>query len=419
MAEFYTLEQLVRSSANVISKHGKSSYSMSQALIKDFGTIYYNNKVVIYNEDTGILEIRMGMGTKTEKAYKGMHSIRMAIYGVEGKVYSSLEELYAEKTGLVADTDDINKMKQAIRGETSIGNRRAQAKKEEERRASGKGGRYSEKPEEVNKFKIRYNSDDPNAQLDGYIIPVASINPDTGAYTYGDSGKIFYMENPIGIDSIVRVSCSCSSYFFTFSWYNYAHGVHLGQQPAPYPGKADYSETKLNIYKKPGMCKHLMMFTMLLLNGGIISKEGTNNFNTNLQLIRNRAEKLAVPRKLADNSDWGNHLRNLNQMLFRADKMRRAQYTNSTHRLKFLDDELDKVSPDGYYDWSQHKVSSRKVSGFKGNPRKGLNRDVYTDQGGRDAFGDIMNMLKGSAYGDEILNIIKRSNKGYDDYGSL
>lgn len=386
-----TIESLVRSSARIYSEQAPSRYngwkatpkythSIGTALIKGFGTIYYNNKVVVYNEDTGILEIRMGIGTKTEKAYQGMHSVRMALYGVEGKVYNSLQELYAEKTGQVADAEDINKMKSAIRGETTIGDRRAAKQRE----AEGSAGRPVKGEEDVNKFSLRYNADDANAVLDGYVIPVASIDPDTGAYTYGDSGKVFYMEQGININTICRVSCSCSDYFFRIAWYNWGAGAHLGQQPASYPGKSSNSRTVQNIDKVPGMCKHLMMFTMLLLNGGIIKKEGTTNFEANLQLIRNRAEKLSTPRKLADNTDWGNHLRELNRSLFKADKMRRSQINTEP--------EMPEVSPDGYYDWAKYNVAKRKGN-YKGNIRKGLTKDTYYSQGALDSFAQIMKTL--------------------------
>ena len=350
-----TLADLVRSSVNIVSKHGKHGYGMNQAIQKEFGTVYYNNKTVIYNEQSHILEIRMGIGTKTEKAYKGMHSIRMAIYGVEGTIYDSLEELYLDKTGKVADTEDIRDMKKAIRGVTTTTLNRKLNDEERER--------LEDVGREANKFSLVYDLD-PNAQLSGYIIPVASIDPDSGAYTFGDSGKIFYMEKPININSFVRVSCSCSSYFFTCAWYNYQAGAHLGQQPASYPKKTGYSETVLNMKKSPGMCKHLMMFTMLLLNGGIINKADTKGFHFNMQALRNRSEKLTVPRKLADSGDWGKHLRQLQNSLRNADKRRIDKYS---------------MTPNSAYDeWKKSTVAKNSVTFSKAmNARKGVNKDVY------------------------------------------
>ena len=63
------LGELVESSAYIRSLRGKSTYSVEQALQKEFGNIYYNDKVVYYNEQCNIIELRMTMSTKTEKAY--------------------------------------------------------------------------------------------------------------------------------------------------------------------------------------------------------------------------------------------------------------------------------------------------------------------------------------------------------------
>ena len=331
-----TLADLIRSSATIHSLRGKYGYSMAQAIQKQFGTIYYNNKVVVYNEQSRILEIRMGIGTKTEKAYKGLHSVRMAIYGVEGDIYNSLEELYADKTGKVADSEDISTMKKAIRGEGDSALRKEMSDEERERN----------KDKEVNKFSLSYDLE-PNAQLSGYIIPVAAVDANTGAYTYGDSGKVFYMENGIDVNSYVRVSCSCSNYYFVHSLYNYWAGAHLGQAPAAYPGKSESSTTVMNVEKSPGMCKHLMMFTMLLLNGGIIDRVGTKGFQFNLQDLRNRTDKLRVPRKLADSGDWGKHLQNLQRTLRNADKRHVAQYGNndlSSQFKKYEEQEMNRNS---------------------------------------------------------------------------
>ena len=377
-----TLSELIRSSALIHSKRGKYGYSMNQAVQKEFGTIYYNNKTVIYNPDTHILEIRMGMGTKTETAYKGMHSVRMAIYGVEGTIYDSLEELYMDKTGMTADSEDMNDMRKAIRGETSaqIDRRLANADKDWENATK----------KEANKFSLTY--DDKNARLEGYIIPVAAMDSKSGAYTYEDSGRIFYMEKPIDVNSFVRVSCSCTSYYIRNSWYNYQAGAHLGMQPAAYPGKNSYSETVMNVTKSPGMCKHLMMFTMLLLNGGIISKANTKGFQFNMEAIRNRTEKLNVPRKLADSGDWGNHLRELQRSLLKADQRRYSQ--------------MGQTLTDQYNKWKKAQIEHNSITFDKSmNPRKGVNKSTFASNAPMNTFGqDIQNMrAQYGDYADQIM----------------
>ena len=75
----YTIGALVAQSANIESKRGSKTHSMPSALMKDFGTIYYNNKVVIYDEETGIIEIRMMIGTATETQYE-QHDNRYIVF---------------------------------------------------------------------------------------------------------------------------------------------------------------------------------------------------------------------------------------------------------------------------------------------------------------------------------------------------
>lgn len=390
-----TLADLIRSSATIHSLRGKYGYSMAQAIQKQFGTIYYNNKVVIYNEQSHILEIRMGIGTKTEKAYKGLHSIRMAIYGVEGDIYNSLEDLYADKTGKVADSEDINDMTRAMRGEGTPALDREVSDKERERN-SGK---------EANKFTLSYGTD-PNAQLSGYIIPVASIDPNTGAYTYGDSGKIFYMENGIDVNSFVRVSCSCSNYYFVHGLYNYWAGAHLGQAPAPYPGKSESSITIMNVEKSPGMCKHLMMFTMLLLNGGILSKVGTKGFEFNLQDIRNRTNKLQIPRKLADSGDWGKHMQNLQRTLRNADKRHVAQYGNTDLSSQFKEYEKQEMNRNSitFDKWMNGTRKSARDRYYSNTPLSDFAKDTQNIQ---NYYGQNLSTINRATKVRSILDLFK------------
>ena len=392
-----TLADLIRSSATIHSIRGKYGYAMNQAIRKQFGTIYYNNKVVIYNEQSHILEIRMGIGTKTETAYKGMHSVRMAIYGVEGEIYNSLEDLYAEKTGKVADTEDMNDMKAAIRGRGGPALNREMSDRERER------GNFKE----VNKFTISYDTD-PNAQLSGYVIPVASVDPNTGAYTYGDSGKIFYMEKAIDVNSFVRVQCSCSNYYFVHAWYNYASGAHLGQAPMSYPGRNQDSTTIMNVEKTPGMCKHLMMFTMLLLNGGILSKVGTKGFAFNLQDIRNRTNKIQVPRKLADEGDWGKHMQNLQRTLRNADKRHVAQYKNNDLSSKFKEFEKQEINKNSIT-FDKWMNSSKKATRDKYYSNNALNNFAKDVQNLEDYYGQNLKMVQNATTIKRVLDLFRHN----------
>lgn len=392
-----TLADLIRSSATIHSLHGKYGYAMNQAIQKQFGTVYYNNKVVIYNEQSHILEIRMGIGTKTEKAYKGLHSIRMAIYGVEGDIYDSLEDLYADKTGKIADAEDMNNMNRAIQGKGGPALDKNMSDEERERNNF----------KEVNKFTLSYGTE-PNAQLSGYVIPVASVDPNTGAYTYGDSGKVFYMENPIDVNSFVRVQCSCSNYYFVHAYYNYNAGAHLGQAPAAYPSKTQSSTTVMNMDKSPGMCKHLMMFTMLLLNGGILSKVGTKGFAFNLQDIRNRTNKIQVPRKLADEGDWGKHIQNLQRTLRNADKRHVAQYGNSDLSSKFKDFEKQEMNRNSitFDKWMSNSRKSARDNYYSNTPLTDFTKDVQNIE---DYYGQNLSTLSKATRVRKVLDLFRHN----------
>ena len=124
----YTLAQLVASSALIKSSNFKNvrlSHSLSDALQKEMGTVYYNNKVVFYDPDTSIIEIRMMIGTKTETQYTGFHAVRLAIYGAKGQLYNSLEDLYWDKIGDknigsgVDPQGDLQRMRKSMKGKAT------------------------------------------------------------------------------------------------------------------------------------------------------------------------------------------------------------------------------------------------------------------------------------------------------------
>ena len=55
------------------------------------------------------------------------------------------------------------------------------------------------------------------------------------------------------------------------------------------------------------------------------------------------------------------------------------------------DNKQYELTPDGYYDWSAHKVAQRVGKGYK-NIHKGLTKDRYTSQGALDTFQQAMKM---------------------------
>ena len=257
-----TLGELINSSADVESLHGTHSYGKDTIFKKEFGHIYYSDKVAYYNEDYKILEIRLVFGSKSAD-YAGVHVVRMAFYGVEGTIYDSQQSLY----------DEFN-----FNNETR--------------------GRRTTRIASMTR-----NERVTNSVFDGIVIPCASraYSNEGGGYT--PNGKVFYSKTGITLNTKCVISCTCPSYKYTFAQANWLKKAHLGQQPEKYSKRLDRYNKKsmitvrngsdkvtpdgikrsfievrnpnmnkwvLNMKKSPGMCKHIMMATMLLLDGTII-----------------------------------------------------------------------------------------------------------------------------------------------------
>lgn len=301
-----TLQQLILSSSSIVSKRGAANHSMGQALLKSMGNIYYNNKTVIYDEFSGILEIRMVMGTDTETAYKGFHAVRIALTNVVGKIYNSLEDLYWDKIGgLMDDPTVLTEPDRHL--------------KDLRKAANINAGTFTTKNRdlpynELSRLDIQFG-EDILSRLTGYIIPVANTASTKKGETYGTSGKIFYTEEGISVNNIAAVNCSCSDYYVRCGWYNYEAGAHLGPKPVSLKGRNNGDETVMNIHKSPGLCKHLMVLVSLLLNGGILNDMSTSMVDMARGQILKRDEKLIIPRKIAEgeqiNRMWSTLTRNL------------------------------------------------------------------------------------------------------------
>jgi hypothetical protein len=396
----YTIGALVAQSANIESKRGSKTHSMPSALMKDFGTIYYNNKVVIYDEETGIIEIRMMIGTATETQYNDYHAVRIAIYGAKGKVYNSYAELLEEeaentKSGKKA-TYDPQKTLQRIQDAS-----KAQL-------TTDTNGDISDSKEET--FSIKYGRGGA-IELSGVIIPVANTESSHYGQSYGSTGKIFYLKEPISTNSLVRVNCSCSDYHYTCAWYNYEQGVHLGPRPHGYSGRTGRRlDPVRNIHKTAGICKHLMIMLMLLMSGGIIDTKGTSNMQANRELLNSRPEKLNVPQKLTDGNKLSLMYKALEKDIRKAEKTRVFDigYTGYDHQSEVLR---------GYDDWQRGKVKQNAKDLRSGKRtdaiRKGVShagyRNEWTKQAGKDIKKAIKNNTK--SYTD-VLNKYKAQYRG-------
>ena len=102
------------------------------------------------------------------------------------------------------------------------------------------------------------------------------------------------------------MSCTCPSYKYTFAEHNWKHKAHLGVMPEKYSKSlTKYLKSKtlktnngrevqnlnadkcvLNMKKKPGLCKHLMMSAMLLMDGSLIEPGKNYIRDFNLETLR-------------------------------------------------------------------------------------------------------------------------------------
>lgn len=234
-----SLGELIASSGEVISKNGIRSYGQSSVFKKEFGQIYYSEKVAYYNEAYKILELRVTMGSESD-SNDSLHVIRMAFKDVEGKVYNNKKELL-EAIGITNSRKKLTKFDSSVSKNTQ---------------------------KDADTFK----------EYGGLLIPCTvdpSINND-----YSDnflpSGRYFYSKTGITLNNLCCVSCSCSSYRYTFAEYNANAKAHLGPVPTKYRTASPRrwrrlrNESVLNVHKKPGLCKHLMLFSMLLLSGELL-----------------------------------------------------------------------------------------------------------------------------------------------------
>ena len=290
-----TLGQLIDESANVESLHKVSNYGKDKLFEKSFGHIYYSDKVAYYNEEYKILEIRIVFGSKTADN-SDVHVVRMAFYDVDGKVYDSMKSLYDEF------------------------------------------GYYNEPRgrRATNLSTVSRNERVVNSVFDGIVIPCAKGKYSGDKNGYGKDDRVFYSSKGITLDTPCTVSCTCPSYKYTFAQANWDNGAHLGQRPyirgkvlnkykknktilvrnksvkGTKDNKEDmYMDVKnpnfdkwvLNMKHTPGLCKHLMLAALLLLNGDIITPGTKHIRDFNLTLLKRQVREKLAKHNLNNPSD--------------------------------------------------------------------------------------------------------------------
>lgn len=220
------ISQLLRSTEYL--DHYKPAYTFAQ---KEFGDIYLYNKVVRVKPRSSIIEVAMmikGVTDKVNGQPVAAHKVMIAIQGVEQEV--------------VTNQELVDKIREE--------NRSIKDNKELDSKAILKMVRDGEKV------------------LEGRTIFV------------NQGGGFVIVSDKISKESEVRVWCSCSSYYWTFQYYNVENNVDIwGKVPDKYIPKTKkgweaYKSGKplRNPGRHPGMCKHIMLLLAILMDDDTISE---------------------------------------------------------------------------------------------------------------------------------------------------
>lgn len=249
-----TLEQLLRSTENYQGADGKNHYSPSYTFShKQMGNIYFKNKTVRTKPEHSIIEITMLITGKTEQVKKGgntsniaAHRVMMSIRGVRQQVRSTKQIATNMRFAYPQDYGDKEKFSDEELAQRAV---------------SG----------DVKPFKH------------STVLPLEN-----------QPGKYVILQDEIPNDAIIRVWCSCSSYFWSFQYYNIKAGANILDSKAAgaasygayrYKTKAGFEAFKSgkpmrNPKKVPGMCKHLLLLVALLIQTKTFSESSKETRKT-------------------------------------------------------------------------------------------------------------------------------------------
>jgi hypothetical protein len=90
---------------------------------------------------------------------------------------------------------------------------------------------------------------------------------------YEDKGYAGWLKKPSLVTSQVRVRCSCPDFYFTCSYYDWAHGDLWGTKPKPYK-RLTLTYPERNPAHVSCICKHLFNSAKKLQDMGVIAKGG-------------------------------------------------------------------------------------------------------------------------------------------------
>lgn len=269
------ISELLKSTSYVKGYDAKNTFSH-----KNFGEIYFFNKVARVKPNSSILEVSMMIQGSSDKILAAkeeegrsvaVHKVMIAIRGVEQEVVN------AEKL--------CNLMR-------------------------------------LNNPAYR----DEDAYPDNDLLALA-LNPDNKPFEGKTvmpqaNGTYVIITDKIQKDNDIRVWCSCSSYYWVFQFYNVENNVDIwGKAPARYIPKTKagfdaFTKNRplRNPGRHPGMCKHIMLLLALLMDSDVIGEARgiTRNYKANIERFK-KVDRMTANQYEKIMKDYASDHRRLNQ----------------------------------------------------------------------------------------------------------
>lgn len=247
-----SIAQLIESASEVTGYDPSNTFSN-----KKFGAIYAYNKVVKVKPRSSIMEVTMMIKAVTDRILPAKeddfrpvaaHKVMVSIRGVEKDILTA-EQL-------------IVKMRRTYK---SLENE----------------DKYPD-----DDVLARALDQDKKPFKDRTVLPQAD-------------GTYALINDYVKDDSLIRVWCSCSSYYWVFQYYNVKAGVDIwGKSPSKYIhktkiGRKDFQEKKpmRNPGNKPGICKHILLLLALLMDSNTL--EGSSGVIKQYRMNIDRFDKVS------------------------------------------------------------------------------------------------------------------------------
>ena len=217
---------------------------------KKYGELFLYNKVVRAKSGNSVIEVSMMIKAVTDNKETNYHRVMMAISGVNQRTVQGMT--------LVRELEAMD-----------------------------------------DKYKEMEYEDVIAHAIEGKPFPDKTvIKNEAGTYTIIDDN--------VSKDSMIKVWCSCSDYYWTWQYYNVENDVDIFKEANKYNPRTAKGKNALktnhplrNPNRRPGMCKHLLLLLALLMdpegNGGSnVIKEArgvTRAYKANIERFK-KADRL-------------------------------------------------------------------------------------------------------------------------------